>query len=99
MTMTMKLAVEKHKSFPFEIEIRKRGHEERWRVLLYAQTRRHVRTRKEKTYLHNGTILAEISLFHIDGTFKINKFHSYRMSYHSKPRLNYCTFTIKAFST
>ena len=48
MTMTMKLAVEKHKSFPFEIEIRKRGHEERWRVLLYAQTRRHVRTRKKR---------------------------------------------------
>lgn len=48
MTMTIKRAAEKHKSVPFEIEIRKRGHEERWRVLLYSQTRRHVRARKER---------------------------------------------------
>ena len=36
MTMATKREEEKHKSSPFEIEIRKRGHEERWRVLLYA---------------------------------------------------------------
>lgn len=84
MTMTIKMVVEKHKSFPSEIEIRKRGHEERWRVLLYAQTRRHVRTRKRKTYRHNEATLVEISLFHPEKTFKTCKFHSYRIDYDSK---------------
>ncbi len=83
-TMTIKDETEKHKSVPFEFEIRKRGHEERWRVLLYAQTRRHVRTRKGKTYRHNEALLVEISLFRPLEMFKTFNFHSSQIGYDSK---------------
>ena len=84
MTMTIKREAEKHESVPFEIEIRKRGHEERWRVLLYAQARRHVRTRKGKTHRHNEGPLVEISLFRPQEMLETFNFQSFQMVYDSK---------------